>query len=77
MLHAQYMHWRPFGGLGMSTQDRSAQPGAWLVLQLQRLVDAGFKMATGHVEALRPLGLHLLKVSNTVAWIFESDCLSW
>lgn len=36
--------------------------GAWLVLQLQALVDAGFKMATGHVEALRPLGLHLLKV---------------
>ncbi|KAK9798183.1 hypothetical protein WJX73_010462 [Symbiochloris irregularis] len=42
--------------------DRTAQPGAWLVLQLQGLVDAGFKMATGQVEALRPLGLHLLKI---------------
>ena len=43
-------------------QGGTSEAGAWLVLQLQALVDAGFKMATGQVEALRPLGLLLLKV---------------
>lgn len=38
--------------------------GDWLVAQLQVLIDAGFKMATGPVEALRPLGVHLLQAST-------------
>jgi hypothetical protein len=38
-----------------------AHAGDWLVAQLPRLVDVGFKMATGQAEALRPLGLKLLK----------------
>ncbi len=44
--------------------DVSARSGGgdWLVAQLQALIDAGFKMASGAVEALRPLGVHLLQV---------------
>ena len=34
--------------------------------QLQTLIDVAFKMATGSVEALRPLGLKLLKVLQTL-----------
>lgn len=34
----------------------------WLVLELAQFIDIGFKMATGQVEALRVLGLRLLKV---------------
>ena len=50
--------------LCLCLQEGPTQGAAWLVLQLQALVDAGFKMATGHVEALRPLGLQLLKVQS-------------
>ena len=39
-----------------------ANSGDWLILQLQALIDVAFKMATGTVEALRPMGLQLLKV---------------
>ncbi len=35
--------------------------GDWLVSKLQALIDAGFKMASGAVEALRPLGVQLLQ----------------
>ncbi|CAL8466413.1 g5949 [Coccomyxa elongata] len=35
--------------------------GDWLVTKLQALIDAGFKMASGAVEALRPLGVQLLQ----------------
>lgn len=35
--------------------------GDWLVGQLQQLVDCAFKMATGQTEALRPIGLRLLR----------------
>ncbi len=41
---------------------QAAGEGDWLVAQLQALVDVAFKMATGPMEALRPLGLKLLKV---------------
>ena len=41
---------------------QAARDGDWLVAQLQALVEVAFKMATGPVEALRPLGLKLLKV---------------
>ena len=34
--------------------------GDWLVLRLQVLIDLGFKMATGQLEALRPLGVDLM-----------------
>lgn len=40
----------------------SASSNDWLVLELAQLIDIGFKMATGQVEALRVLGLRLLKV---------------
>lgn len=33
--------------------------GEWLVVKLQSLVEVGFRMATGSVEALRPTGLAL------------------
>ena len=36
---------------------------AWLVLSLQKYIDAGFKMATGQVEALKPAGLSILQAS--------------
>lgn len=35
--------------------------GDWLVGQLQQLIDVGFRMATGPTEALKPLGLRLLR----------------
>lgn len=35
----------------------------WLVLRLAAIVDVGFKMSTGQLEALRPMGLKLLRVS--------------
>jgi hypothetical protein len=34
--------------------------GDWLVLKLQSLVDLGFKMATGQLDALRALGVDLM-----------------
>ncbi|KAL4528840.1 hypothetical protein Ndes2437A_g03376 [Nannochloris sp. 'desiccata'] len=34
--------------------------GDWLVLKLQALVDLGFKMATGQLDALRALGVDLM-----------------
>lgn len=35
--------------------------GAWLVTRLQQAVEAGFKVATGSSETLRPWGLLLLQ----------------
>ena len=43
-----------------------ANSGDWLILQLQALIDVAFKMATGTVEALRPMGLQLLKVGRAL-----------
>lgn len=36
--------------------------GDWMVLKLQQLVDLGFKMVGGQLEALRPLGVTLLTI---------------
>ena len=35
--------------------------GDWLVNKLQSLVDTGFRLASGQLESLRPLGLNLLQ----------------
>ena len=35
--------------------------GDWLVVKLQSLVDTGFRLASGQLESLRPLGLNLLQ----------------
>ena len=35
--------------------------GDWLVVKLQSLVDTGFRLASGQLETLRPLGLTLLQ----------------
>lgn len=35
--------------------------GDWLVVKLQSLVDTGFRLASGQLESLRPLGLTLLQ----------------
>ena len=39
------------------------------MLRLQMLIDIAFKMATGQVEALRPMGLRLLKVGCINAFL--------
>ena len=39
----------------------AAVSGDWLVQKLQALIEAGFKMASLQVEALRPMGLELLR----------------
>ena len=46
--------------------------GDWLVLRLQMLIDIAFKMATGQVEALRPMGLRLLKVGRINAFLHST-----
>ena len=46
--------------------------GDWLVLRLQMLIDIAFKMATGQVEALRPMGLRLLKVGRSNACLHHA-----
>ena len=46
---------------------KSGGGGDWLVGKLQALIDAGFKMASGAVEALRPLGVQLLQAR---LWLF-------
>ncbi|KAK9838575.1 hypothetical protein WJX81_008486 [Elliptochloris bilobata] len=51
---ADARHWDPAAAAADARGD-------WLVAQLPALVDAGFRMATGQVEALRPLGLRLLR----------------
>ena len=40
---------------------QSAGGGDWLVNKLQSLVDTGFRLASGQLESLRPLGLNLLR----------------
>ncbi|KAL0055345.1 hypothetical protein WJX82_010851 [Trebouxia sp. C0006] len=35
--------------------------GDWMVVKLQSLVDTGFRLASGQLESLRPLGLNLLQ----------------
>ena len=39
----------------------SGRRGDWLVVKLQSLVDTGFRLASGQLETLRPLGLTLLQ----------------
>ena len=39
----------------------SGRGGDWLVVKLQSLVDTGFRLASGQLETLRPLGLTLLQ----------------
>ena len=41
---------------------KAAGKGDWLVLRLAALVDVGFKISTGQLEAIRPMGLKLLRV---------------
>ncbi|KAK9820084.1 hypothetical protein WJX72_005985 [[Myrmecia] bisecta] len=55
---------RHFDMAGAHHGDKGAgkASGDWLVLRLQMLIDVGFKMATGQVEGLRPMGLKLLKL---------------
>ena len=46
--------------------------GDWMVLKLQQLVDLGFKMVGGQLEALRPLGVTLLtKLIDTFGTIVD------
>lgn len=46
--------------------------GDWLVLKLQQLVDLGFKMVGGQLEALRPLGVTLLtKLVDTFGTVVD------
>ena len=40
---------------------QAAGTGDWLVAKLQSLVDTGFRLASGQLESLRPLGLNLLQ----------------
>ena len=35
------------------------------MLSLHKYIDAGFKMATGQVEALKPAGLSILQVCSS------------
>ena len=42
------------------------------MLRLQMLIDIAFKMATGQVEALRPMGLRLLKVGCINAFLHRT-----
>jgi hypothetical protein len=53
------------------------EAGDWLLLQLPQLIDIGFKMATGQVEALRSLGLRLLKVCSCEASSMQSIRFAW
>lgn len=39
----------------------AGRAGDWLVVKLQSLVDTGFRLASGQLESLRPLGLTLLQ----------------
>ncbi|KAL3149121.1 hypothetical protein ABBQ32_001960 [Trebouxia sp. C0010 RCD-2024] len=39
----------------------SGRGGDWLVVKLQSLVDTGFRLSSGQLESLRPLGLTLLQ----------------
>lgn len=55
-------------------QAASGSGGDWLVLRLQMLIDIAFKMATGQVEALRPMGLRLLKVGRINALLHCTFC---
>lgn len=46
-----------------------------MVGKLQGLIDAGFKMASGAVEALRPLGVQLLQASLQTFFIPALCCI--
>jgi hypothetical protein len=37
--------------------------GDWLILQLQNLINSGFKICTGNLPALQPKGIHLLNIA--------------
>lgn len=41
---------------------RDVQGGDWLVCRVQHLVDLGFKMATGQLDALRSFGVELMRL---------------
>eukprot|EP00958_Prasinococcus_capsulatus_P020858 scaffold2764_cov399-Prasinococcus_capsulatus_cf.AAC.11 len=44
-----------------SIEQKPEETGRWLVVQLPELISIGYKVATGPVDALRPLGLKLLE----------------
>ena len=44
-----------------AAQTSGGRAGDWLVVKLQSLVDTGFRLASGQLESLRPLGLTLLQ----------------
>lgn len=54
--------------------------GDWLIRRLQQLVEAGFRMASGQLEALRPAGLRLLaevvrRFGDAADPLLEGHCL--
>jgi len=51
----------PHVHLGEARTVAAPPGGAWLVARLQQAVEAGFKVATGSSETLRPWGLLLLQ----------------
>jgi hypothetical protein len=51
----------PHVHLGEARSVEALPGGAWLVTRLQQAVEAGFKVATGSSETLRPWGLLLLQ----------------
>ncbi|KAK9865210.1 hypothetical protein WJX84_003181 [Apatococcus fuscideae] len=48
--------------IAASASGKASGQSDWLVLRLAAIVDVGFKMSTGQLEALRPMGLKLLRL---------------